>query len=244
MASWTRAGADLACSLSVGWEPYGVYSYVEADGKVAGVDIDLMKALASDISCKVTFRQLPWPRHLLELQAGLVDVATSVRKSSERAAYGWFSEPYRQVEFALFVHRGQVANYHLTSLEGIAEENFRLGIVDGYYYGPMFAGLMKRPEFARQIEGALDYGTNIRKLVHGRIDGVLAEDVNVLIQEAKTLGLYESLEIYPLAIPGDELHLLFSKQSVTRATVAAINASLRKLKADGRLQQIFDRYLH
>lgn len=237
------ANAAAPCSLAVGWSPYGNYIFVNKAGEVDGVDIEIMKALAREIGCEVTFKELPWARHLLEMKAGRIDVATSVRKSPERETFGWFSEPYRENQMALYVRRGETANYALADLAEIPAIGFKLGIVDDYYYGPLFTRLMQSPEFARQVERIVDYETLIRMLVHGRIDGILAEDVEVLISEAEALGLYDQIEAYPLAIPGDTFHLMFSKQSVGPNIVAAINAALAQMRAHGRLQQIFHTYL-
>lgn len=239
---WVSAYAGEPCSLSVGWEPYGARIYVDAGGNVTGSDIELMRTLAREIGCTVTFKRLPWTRHLLELQAGHIDVATSVRWTAERAAFGWFSDVYRHDEMALYVLRGTVEKHPLAELAALPKAGFKLGVIGGYYYGPEFEALMADPAFARQVEVASDYATNLRKLIHGRIDGVLADDVTVVIVAAKALGLYERLEQHPLAIPGNVSHLLFSKKSVAPALVAAVNAHLASMQSDGRLQRILDQY--
>ncbi len=242
MAAWMNAHAAEPCSLSVGWEPYGAHIYVDASGVLTGSDIELMRVLAQDIGCTVTFRRLPWIRHLVELQAGRIDMATSARWTAEREAYGWFSDPYQYNHMALYVLRGAAKNHRLTELAALPEAGFRLGVISGYYYGPGVEKLMANPAFARQIEPVYDYPTNLRKLIHGRIDGILANDAKVLIAEAKALGIYERLERHPLAIPSNVSHLLFSKKSVAPDLVTAVNASLAKMKADGRLQKILDQY--
>lgn len=240
--AWASAYAVEFCSLSVGWEPYGTRIYVDEAGAVTGSDIELMRTLAQEIGCTITFKQLPWTRHLLELQAGHIDVATSVRWTAERETFGWFSDVYRHDEMALYVLRGTVGNYRLTGLAALPETGFKLGVISGYYYGPEFEALMADPAFARQVEAASDYATNLRKLIHGRIDGVLADDVTVVIAVAKALGLHERLEQHPLPIPGNTSHLLFSKKSVAPALVAAVNARLASMKSDGRLQRILGQY--
>lgn len=240
--AWASARAAEPCSLSVGWEPYGTRIYVDEAGAVTGSDIELMRTLAQDIGCAISFRQLPWTRHLLELRAGHIDVATSVRWTVEREGFGWFSDVYRHDEMALYVLRGTVGNHRLAGLAALPEAGFRLGVIGGYYYGPEFEALMADPAFAQQVEVASDYATNLRKLIHGRIDGVLADDVTVVMAAAKSLGLHERLEKHPLAVPGNASHLLFSKKSVAPALVAAVNARLAGMKSDGRLQRILDRY--
>jgi polar amino acid transport system substrate-binding protein len=116
--------------------------------------------------------------------------------------------------------------------------------VAGYYYGAEFARLMKDPAFAAHVEGATDYPINIRKLLYRRIDGFLVDNIGVMVGEMNNLGITDRLERYPLRIAAERLHLMFSKKSVDPSIVRAVNASLAKMKADGRLQSIMDRFLN
>lgn len=237
-------GARAAdCSLSVGWEPYGVYSHGDENGEPDGFDIELLRLLADEVGCDVEFRYLPWARHLKELEAGRVDVATSARRNAEREAYGRFSSPYRINEMALYVRRGEVDRYQLGTLADIGERKFSVGIVEGYFYGDEFAELMTSAEFAANTEAVLDYRSNILMLVHGRIDGFLADDVGVVVWEAKHMGAMEQIEKYPLSIPGGEFHLLFSRESVPQELFDRLEATLTEVREDGRLQALLDKHL-
>jgi polar amino acid transport system substrate-binding protein len=238
-------GFDVAaaCTLRMGWEPYAIYTFADQDGNPSGVDIELIKAVAKDVGCEVTFRQLPWARMVLELENGVIDATSSTSRTPERELFAYFSEPYREAEMAVFVRRGEAGNYVLEDLSSIPGTGFRLGVISAYYYGPEFAELMKDPRFAAQVDGAADYETNIRKLLHGRIDGLLVDDAGVALGEAKSLGVEDRIERHPVRIAGDNLHFMFSRKSVDPATFAAINASLAKMIADGRVNEIMARYL-
>lgn len=236
--------ADAACRLRVGWEPYAIYTYADETGKVSGADIDLMRAIGRDLGCEIIFKQAPWTRVLLEVENGTIDVSTSTSRTPERDKYARFSNSYRTTEMAIYVRRGEVGIYGLDNLGAVAKTGFRLGVIAGYHYGPEFASLMRDPAFAGFIDEAVDYQTNIRKLMHGRIDGYLVEDVGVMLAEARTLGVLDQIERYPLAIPGEELHLMFSRKTVGPETVKAINASLERIMADGRLSKFVDRHMN
>lgn len=237
------AAADADCRLRVGWEPYAIYTYAGEAGEVTGADIDLMRAIGRDLGCEITFKQAPWTRVLLEVEAGTIDVSTSTSRTPEREEYAWFSNSYRTTEMAIYVRRGEVDIYRLDDLGAVGRIGFKLGVIAGYHYGPEFAALMRDPAFAGFVDAAIDYQTNIRKLMHGRIDGYLVEDVGVMLAEAKTLGVLEQIERYPLAIPGEKLHLMFSRKSVDPETVAAVNASLERIMADGRLSKFLVRHM-
>ena len=235
--------ASASCLLRMGWEPYAIYTFADPDGNPTGVDIDLMKAIAKDVGCEVTFRQLPWARMVLELENGVIDVTSSTSRTPERERFAYFSEPYREAEMAVFVRRGEAGNYVLEDLSSIPGADFRLGVIAAYYYGPEFAELIKDPRFAAQVDGAADYETNIRKLLHGRIDGILVDDVGVAVGEAKALGVEDLIERHPVRVAGDDLHFMFSRKSVNPETYAAFNARLARMMTDGRVDEIKARYL-
>jgi polar amino acid transport system substrate-binding protein len=230
-----------SCELRVGWEPYLPYQFAAEDGEVTGADIVLMRELARAIGCEVAFAELPWARQLLELEQGTLDVAMSASWTPERAAYAHFSVPYRRGEMAIFVRRGTASEYQLSALSEIPDIGFRLGVILGYYYGPEFEKLKQDPAFAAYIDPAADYPTNIKKLLHARIDGLLVDDVAVMRAEARRLGVADRVERYPLHMPGDEFHLMFSRRSVAADVVTAVDRQLHVMKASGRVQAILDR---
>lgn len=237
------ATADADCRLRVGWEPYAIYTYADEAGKVSGADIDVMREIGRELGCEITFKEAPWTRVLLEVENGTIDVSTSTSRTPEREKFAWFSTSYRTTEMAIYVRRGEVGIYRLDNLGAVAKTGFRLGVIAGYHYGPEFAELMRDPAFTGFVDEAIDYRTNIRKLMHGRIDGYLVEDVGVMLAEAKTLGVLDQIEQYPMAIPGEKLHLMFSRKTVKPELVEAVNASLARIMADGRLSKFVDRHM-
>ena len=232
-----------ACSIRVGWSPYAIYTFVDADGKLTGADIEILRAVAADIGCEVTFADLPWPRILREIEKGTLDATSSASHTEAREAFAHFSIPYRRAEMAVYVRRGEARNYRLDGLASISKTDFKLGVVKEYYYGSEFEELLKNPDFSAQIDPAVDNQTSIRKLVHGRVDGILAEDVGVILAEARTLGVGDFIERYPLYLPGDEFHMMFSRKSVSEELVDSVNRSLEEMRLDGRLQDILGRFL-
>ena len=230
------------CELRVGWEPYAPYTFADEDGRATGADIDLIKAIAEEIGCKLEFAELPWARILREVENGTLDVSTSTSWTPERIEWALFSEPYRETDMAIYVRRGEASRFKLRSLADVPQQRFHLGIVVDYYYGTVFADLMKNPDYAAWIDGATDYPTNIRKLINERIDGYLAEDAAVMEAEIKKLDLAAQVERYSLRIPGEQLRFMFSRQTVAPEIVAKVDAAIARMRTDGRLQAILSQY--
>lgn len=240
-ATETRRGVESGCLLRVAWEPYDPFTFVNSDGVLTGADIEVIKTVAREIGCTLSFRGMPWNRILLEIEKGAMDVTSSASWTEERDTWAWYSAPYRRPEVALFVRKGETRQ--LDSLADIARLRFRLGLIEGYFLGKDVDSLIADPAFAHLVEGAADYAVNLNKLLHGRIDGFLVDDVHVLRAEAQALGVLDAIERHPLQVEGVNLHYMFSRQSVPRHVVDAFDQALARMKADGRLERIFQQFL-
>lgn len=239
----TRHSASASCALTVGWEPYVPYQFIGEKGEVTGADIELMRTIAKVIGCHVEFKEMPWARQLSELKNGTLDVAMSASRTPERESYALFSMPYRQSEMAIFVRDGTASQYPLSGLSDISHMDFRLGIIFGYYYGDEFETLKHDPTFASHVDAAADYPTNIRKLLHKRIDGLLVDDLAVMLAAVRVLGVAHEVERHPLHIPGDDFHLMFSRRAVDPELVATVNRTLEGMKSDGSTHAIFKEFV-
>jgi len=231
------------CDLRVGWEPYAPYTFADENGEATGADIDVITAIAQEIGCTVTPVRLPWARILKEVEQGTLDVSTSTSETPEREGWGIFSGPYREAQVAIYIRRGELERFDLQSLGDVPAQKMRLGVIVDYYYGDVVAAEIGKPEVVAWIDGAPDYPTNIRKLVNGRIDGFLAEDVAVMDTELARMGLADRVERYPLPIQGEKLHFMFSRATVEPELVERVDAALAEMRADGRLDAITSAYL-
>jgi polar amino acid transport system substrate-binding protein len=231
------------CTLRVGWEPYAPFTFANDQGEATGADIDLIKAIGDEIGCSVVPVELPWARIVREVEQGTLDVSTSTSWTPEREQWALFSEPYRESATAIYVRRGEIPRFALQELADVPAQKLRLGVIVDYYYGEAVAEAVSDPAFAAWLDGAPDYATNIRKLVSGRIDGFLVEDVAVMEAELERMGLSERVERYPLRIPGEKLRFMFSRKTVEPATVAKVDAAVAAMRADGRLDAIRAKYL-
>jgi polar amino acid transport system substrate-binding protein len=242
LASLAALAAE-PCTLRVGWEPYAPFTFADGQGEATGADIDLIKAIGDEIGCSVMSVELPWARIVREVEQGTLDVSTSTSWTPEREHWALFSQPYRETETAIYVRRGEIPRFALKELADVPAQGLRLGVIVDYYYGEALAEAASDPAFIAWLDGAPDYPTNIRKLVSGRIDGFLVEDVAVMAAELERMGMSERVERYPLRIPGEKLHFMFSRKTVEPDLVAQVDATVAKMRADGRLDAIMARYL-
>lgn len=228
--------------MSIGWEPFEPYMYEDASGKLTGLDIELVSAIMSRMNCSLTFKKLPFKRHMAEIASGETDLASSVQPNPERAAYGIFSKPYIAVTMSLIVRTGESDKYALNALADLGKGTFKLGITRGYFYGDTFQQLMESGAFKSHVDEVVSDEQNLKKLLAGRLDGILADPV-VIASLAKSQNAVGKWEIHPLPIQSSMFVIMGSQRTVTAPFMDALNNALEAMKQDGSYQAILDRYL-
>src|SRR5262245_21316825 len=90
------------CRLTLGWDPAEPFQYRSAEGALAGLDIELVQAVAAAAHCELDFAEGRWVTLVLRLQRGDVDVLAGAMRTPARETYALFSEPYRNESIALY----------------------------------------------------------------------------------------------------------------------------------------------
>lgn len=226
--------------LSVGWEYWPPYQYVNTERALVGLDIELASAVAEVAQCKIKFYEIPWKRHLLEIEQGRIDVALAASYDEERAEYANFSDPVRNESVSLFILPDNKKYHKNSNLEDLLKNKFKLGVTLGYHYGKAFDALMKNETYVKHIEETHTDQLNFMKLFRGRLDGILADPISVpyqlsLMHEARQLT--RAFDIYKA-----DVHFMFSKKSVSRDTLDLFNQALKQIKSNGVYDEILGRY--
>ncbi|NQD35718.1 amino acid ABC transporter substrate-binding protein [Permianibacter sp. IMCC34836] len=232
------------CQLVMGWDPYEPYQYADQDGTVRGLDVELVSEMAKQAGCSLSFVQKDWSGLISDLRAGTVSVLAGASKVAERESFALFSQPYRQEMFALYVRAGEQDKWQgdsLAELVGPAKK-MRIGITDGYVYGPDIDQLLDDAALGKQFVSAPFSEAHAANLLDRKIDGML-EDPFVATAMIRRKSLSDDINRADLQIKTGDVSLMFSKASVAPDTVKAFDAALAAMRADGRYQQILKRYL-
>ncbi|RUO37344.1 amino acid ABC transporter substrate-binding protein [Aliidiomarina shirensis] len=229
------------CNLILGFESWEPYQYTSVNGEVGGVDIDIAKSAASHINCVLEARQGTW-RELLEwMQDGDIDLIMGASMTPARQDYAWFSIPYRNEQFSLFIRSEEAPRYPMEDVEGFLEEGLRVGVVNEYFYGEELQMLMYGSEYSDQFVGARLNELNLARLLDGDIDGFL-EDNLVAASIIRRRGLGDSIQRHHIGLPASEVYVMFSKSAVTEEEVMAFNSALRELMNNGYINELIRRY--
>ncbi len=238
----TQASDDCTEPLVVGWENWPPYQYIDRLGQLIGLDIELLKAIADAAQCQIHFVEVPWKRHLYELKSGRIHIAMGASHNAERQVYALFSDPYRQETMALIVRTDQKQAYPLARLEDVLQYPFSLGVTLGYHYGDEFNRLKQIPAFAARLQPVPHDQISYWKLLRHRLDGMLADPVTVS-QQLKQMQLEDNLLRPLFNLYSNDIHLMFSKESVAAATVERFNRGLQRIRDNGTHARILRNYL-
>lgn len=225
--------------IRVGWEPWPPYAMMR-DGRLTGLDLDMIRLLLDEMGCSYRFIERPWKRLLLEVEQGKLDLASGASKTAERQQYGLFSHSYRTESAVLLVRR--TATVTPLSLDDVVAQQFRLAITRGYYYGDDFDRLNQQPAFRALLQPSKEDRMNLKKLAAGRVDGVLA-DPFAAAARLREEGLTDQVRVQ-MTVHANEVYFLLSRQTMSAAFVEQLDQALTKVRADGRYQEIIDQYLN
>ena len=92
--------------LLVGHEDYLPFSYIDDEGQLAGLDVEIIQKAAELAGIKVTIKLFPWARAMHMVETGEADGIFGCGFTPERAQYLLYPEtPVREVKFAFFVNQ-------------------------------------------------------------------------------------------------------------------------------------------
>ena len=209
---------------------YPPYEFLDRDGKPAGFNVDLTRAIAEVMGMRVEIRLGDWDEIRHELLAGKIDAVQGVVQSEQRTALFDFSPPYLIVHQSVFGRRGASPIIDVSQLEGKEVIVQRGGFMHDY--------LVQRHVGARLV--FVDtHAEAMRLLASGKHDYALVGNVPGLylgrelgLSNVRAVGRLLGGQPYGYAVRkgNDEVLTQFVE-------------GLAILKNTGRYQQIYDRWL-
>lgn len=219
--SWCYANCDRPLRvLAEHWPPYVIDAGESSHPRFSGDDVELARRVLAAAGCEALFVSMPTERAKQALVRGEIDVMMAASKIPERLAYAWFSLPYRQEVIAVVGPEGTTA---VTAWQQFSERQYLLLAPRYGYYGDAWQQASSNLIQAGAVIFYTHYTRAVGMLKAGRADYVLG-DVHALRAAGRELGLSLSA---PMIVANDNpVHLMFSRKSVARETVDAVNRVL------------------
>jgi polar amino acid transport system substrate-binding protein len=243
-----QAFPTTAQPLRAGWYAGEPQQFLQQRGGtevLTGLDIEMVRAIAARAGHAVVFEPVPFPALLAAVEAGSRDLLPGTVANADRAARGQLSRPYRQDINVLVVRRGEAGRLTAQDAAGLraallADPGFRLGVRAGFsYVDPGLDAFIADPREAQRVRQASSDAENLRRLLAGEVDGFLAERLSIaLLISRSNAGPRVEEAALRLRVP---LHLMFSR-AVPAEKLAAFDAAIAELSADGTLARINARF--
>ncbi|MBI9091944.1 MAG: amino acid ABC transporter substrate-binding protein [Desulfobacterium sp.] len=227
--------------LPIGMENFPPFEF-EKEGKVVGVDTEIVALVLTRLGYIPDIRVLPWARAQKYAREGTIAAIYSITKNSEREKFYYFSDPINTVKDVFFKRRD-----HQISWKTLKDlKDYRIGISRGYNYAPVFMKALEEKLFSEihLLSGDELERRQLIKLKKGRIDLCICE-ISVckyLIQtHAPEFDMIDFIDV-----PIGEIrpyYIAFSKLwPGAQALVTKFNAELKKVMAEGRIKVILQKY--
>lgn len=229
------------CALTMGWDPWEPYHYLDPQGEVAGLDVELVQAATDKLGCELSYEQADFAELLRMLREGDVDLVPGATVSEAREEFARFSVPYRDEEVHIWVRAGDHELLEDADLETLLESERRIGITEGFLYGDDAESLLNDSQYAELLVNARLTDINLMRLVDHEVDAVLA-DPYVVHTIQRRLGLSGQMAALETPVSQGEVSLMFSRASVDEELLEKFNDALKTLQEDGTQERILKNY--
>ncbi|BFM09396.1 hypothetical protein GCM10025791_31500 [Halioxenophilus aromaticivorans] len=224
-------------TLKMGYSHWPPFFIKRRDGRVSGINAEIITAALEPAGYTIEFVDVPWTRGLRGLLTGSLDIIPSASFTRERSQYALFSKPYYQEQYVLYVRAKDQTRFAEQSLAQLLEQGFRLGVFRGTDYGANTMSLLQQTQYKAQITEQTQMDGNYRMIKRDRLDGFIQEHSDYLYhRQNNQMGE----DIVPLLdITAIAQHMMFSKARDNSQAVEDFNQGLSQLIADGQYQRIF-----
>ncbi len=221
----SEAGSrTLVVETSPDFAPYDYYYGTQ----FAGIDMDILRAIAKDTGYNIEFRQNNFDSILLSVAAGKCDFgASGFTISEERKMSVDFTEPYSKIKQVVVT---QISNSSITSEKDLHGKKIAAQTgTSGYDYAEGIDGAILVPQKG--------YPEIVLDLLNKKVDCEIVDDAVAAAQVAAHPNELKILNI--LDAEPEYYGFAFKKGN---SLYSEINESLKRLKADGTVDMILEYY--
>ncbi|WP_054885930.1 cystine ABC transporter substrate-binding protein [Pseudomonas sp. NBRC 111130] len=218
--------------MNVGLEgTYPPFSFQDENGKLTGFEVELSELLAKELGVKAKIQPTKWDGILAALESKRLDVVVNqVTISEERKKKYDFSEPYTISGIQALILKKKAEQLNIKSAQDLAGKKVGVGL------GTNYEQWVKQDVPKADVRTYEDDPSKFADLRNGRIDAILIDRLAALeyAQKAKDTEL-----------AGDAFSRLESGVALRKGEpelLEAINKAIDKLKADGTLAKLSEKY--
>ena len=221
-----QSSGKLIVALEGAWQPW---SFHDESDTLVGYDVEVSRAIAEKLGVEPEYVESDWDSLFAGLDAGRYDmVCNGVEVTEERAKTYDFTTPYGYIHTALAVRKDNEDIHSFEDLKGKTTAN------------SLASTYMELAEsYGATVQGIDTLEETIQLLTAGRIDATLNADVS----------FYDYLNVHPeadfklVAQTAEASHVAIPVlKSEDTAYLDALNTAIEKLRADGTLKTLSEKY--
>ncbi|TWI64167.1 amino acid ABC transporter substrate-binding protein (PAAT family) [Desulfobotulus alkaliphilus] len=226
-------GYSHAGSIKAATDPWP--SFCDPSDPEEGLAVQILRAAYAAENKTVDIEYLPWARAKRGVLDADYDILFTLWYNDDRATRFYYSQPYAFNTVKFIKRKGD--DFEYTGMDSLTGKN--IGTIRDYAYSDEFAAAthFKQEEVATFI-------LNIRKLVGGRIDLTLEDEIVARgIIEKEAPELLDKIEFVDNPFARNGIHVASSLAHPRhKELVGAFNRGLEKIKEGGQYDAILQKY--
>jgi len=203
---------------------------IDQEGNFLGMDIDIAKEIASDLEVEVKFRNIIWEEIFDTVREGEVDmIISSITITPERAETMSFSDPY--------FNAGQVIVIRTDKQEVIKGVEDLLGHTLGVQVETTSEEEAKKHTDPSLVKSYENYDLAKEDLLEGEIDVII-------IDYPAAIGMVAGeKDLQIVGVPFTQEFYGVATQKNQKVLLSEINKTIRRLKREGKLKELEEKWL-
>lgn len=216
---------------------YPPYEY-EEEGIKKGFIIEIMQEIFNNLNLDYNIEVLPWKRAMSMVKNGDSDLIFTIYKNDEREEYIDFSDEILVMQKAsFFTLKENNEIRYFGDFDNLI--NYKIGTEFDVSYGKKFDKAVAKGLLCRH--DVINSEINVKKLINKRVELIVSNEYGALyfLKKHKALDRIKKLEPAIEEIPS---YIGFSKKNNLEGVKKMVEDELRRLKANGRYQEIIEGY--
>lgn len=228
------------------WDPYQYQTNKNEITRLTGLDVELLRAIFANMDYSLSFDEVSWKQHQVDVSNGVRDIAAGAFFSEARSQYAYYSDAYRTEKDVIYVRSADARLYNFKSptqwINLLQTQNIRIGVIDGFFYGTEMMSFIDNPANASRVIRVSTDDENFANLLNNKVDAIAIDE---LVGETLVWRHDWAQAVRQIGTPifSGGIHVIFSKATTSPELVASFNQSLKQLRESGEYTFIVKEYL-